>query len=588
MKSKIKNLPDKPGIYFFKDKANQVIYIGKARSLKDRARSYLQSTSDSKVSSILSETTDIDFILTGSEKEAAFLENNYVRQYQPKFNIRLKDDKTFPFLKVTLQERYPGIFLTRRVETDGARYFGPFRLAHQARKTIHLITKYFGIRGCKEDIPGKRKRPCLEYDLKLCSAPCAGIISESEYKESVENALLLLEGKVEKLLKTLKQKMNVAAKHQDYEQAILWRDLIFTLEQIKEKPKLIAVEAKNEDIFGFTREKEYIALYVFIMRKGRVIESDSMFLEEGDETLDKKALSAQLKIFYKSHMDFPDKILLPFIPDRKETLEEDLSLLSGRRIRIFIPVKGKNKRLVELANRNAAILIERKFAESLPLLELKNILNLAITPARIEGFDISNTGGKESVGSLVVFENGHPQKNDYRKYKIKTIDGPNDVASLQEVIRRRYGKALKRKESFPHLILVDGGKGQLNAARDVLKDEGLEDIPVISLAKREETIFSPSHRDGLRLDRTSPALKLIQSIRDEAHRFAISYHRRRREKESFSSLLDGIPGIGPKRKALLLSKYKGIKEIKNAAVEELSKIIGAKASHELKIKLNEK
>lgn len=586
LKAKIENLPEKPGIYFFKDDQDKVIYIGKARSLRNRVKSYFQTTSDSKVKNILVETADLEFILTDSEREAAFLENNLIRQYQPKFNLRLKDDKSFPYLKLTLQEKFPGIYLTRRVEEDGAKYFGPFSPAHQARKTIHLINKYFGIRGCEEAVPGKRKRPCLEYDLKLCTAPCFDSISEQEYKESVDNALLFLEGKVEKLLKILKRKMSEAAESQEFEQAALWRDLIRTIEQIKEKPKLISVSPEDKDIFGFFRREEKAVIYVFQMRKGKVIESEGIFLQENAKASNGEILSSRLLKFYKKRKDLPEKVLLPFEPSNRDEILENLSFLRKEKIKILIPQKGKNKKLVELANKNAEILLRKRSEEISPLREAKDILGLKTIPQRIEGFDVSNIGGEESVASLVVFENGFPHKKDYRKYKIITVEGPDDVASLKEVIRRRYTRVVQEKRVLPDLILVDGGKGQLNAARKTLEALGLGKISLISLAKKEEIIFTPSHRQGLKLERTSPVLKLFQNIRDEAHRFAISFHRLRREKKSFESPLDGIPGIGKKRIARLLAKYKSIEEIKNVSLEELAKTIGRKAAKELKTKLN--
>jgi excinuclease ABC subunit C len=588
LKQKIENLPKKPGIYFFKNKRGEVVYIGKARSLKDRVKSYFLPTSDLKIKKILSETQEIDFILTDSAKEAAFLENNFIRQHQPKFNLRLKDDKSFPYLKLTLREKFPAIYLTRRVEEDGAKYFGPFSPAHQARNTIHLSAKYFGLRTCQEAVPGKRKRPCLDYDLKLCSAPCVGYISESDYRESIKNALLFLEGKTEKLLKILKKKMEEASGRQEFEQAAHWRDIIRTLEEIKAKPKLISVGMENKDIFGYSRENKNVALYVFFMRKGKVIESEDIFFQEREEITDKKILSDYLKKFYKDRKSLPDKILLPFTPEEKDGILRMLSKLNERKIEIIIPRQGKNKKLVDMADSNAEILLRKKYEGLALLREIKEIFNLSSIPERIEGFDISNIGGEESVGSVVVFENGRPQKDDYRKYIVKTVTGPNDVASLREVIRRRYKRRLEEKKALPDLILVDGGKGQLNAASRTLEDLGVSHLPVVSLAKREETIFSPDRKKGIRLERTSPVLKLFQSIRDEAHRFALSFHRLRREKRSFESQLDRIPGLGKKRKAALLTKYKDLKEIKKAAPEDLAKIIGTKTAQALLSELNRK
>ncbi len=581
LKEKLESLPRKPGIYLFKDGYGKFIYIGMARVLRNRVKTYFQSTSDVKIKKIVSETKDIEFILTDSAKEAAFLENNLIRRYQPRFNLRLKDDKSFPYLKLTLQEKYPAIYLTRKVEKDGAKYFGPFSPASQARNTIHLISKYFGIRTCQEAVPGKRKRPCLEYDLQLCSAPCVAYIPELEYRENVKKTLLFLEGKTAELLKILKKKMRKDAESRDFEQAAHWRDLIHTIEQIKEKPKLISVGLENKDIFGFSRKGEHVALYVFFMRKGKVIESEDTFFQEKKTIPNEDVLSIYLKNFYKERRNVPDKILLPFKPADLYELTKTLSSLKGKKTEITVPLKGKDKKLVDLAYSNSEILLLEKSEWLSPLQEISRILGLNSIPQRIEGFDISNTGGDESVGSLVVFENGVPCKDDYRKYKIRTVEGPDDVASIRETVRRRYTRVLGEKKALPDLVLVDGGKGQLNAARDILENLGLSHLPVASLAKKEEIIFTPSQKNGIRLDRASPALKLFQNIRDEAHRFAISFHRLRRRKRSFESHLDGIPGVGKKRKAVLLAKYKGIEDIINAPSEELAKIIGSKAANAL-------
>jgi len=582
LRDKVAELPDKPGIYFFKNRRREIVYIGKARSLKDRVRTYFLPTSDLKVQQIISETTDLDFILTGSEKEAAFLENNFVQRYQPKFNLRLKDDKSFPYLKLTTAERYPGVYLTRKVDDDRAGYFGPFSPALQARKTIHLLNRYFGIRGCAESIPGKRRRPCLEYDLKLCSAPCVGFIGEADYGESVANARLFLEGRTEQLLRILKDKMSEASRSQEYEQAAHWRDLIRTIEQVREKPRLISVALEDVDIFGLAKEADRIAVYVFFMRKGKVREAEEIVRRESvDKPVD--ALLAQLLAdFYRDNKDLPAKILLPCSPASLADFAAALSARKGKKLKILVPHKGKNRKLVDLANQNAEVLL-RKGLEDVPALgELAGLLGLKSRPERIEGFDISNTGGDESVGSLVVFERGTPNKDEYRKYKIKGVAGPNDVASLKEVVRRRYARVLEEGRAMPDLILVDGGKGQLQAAETALRELGLTGLAVVSLAKREEIVFSRKAKLGLRIDRTSPALKLLQHIRDEAHRFAVSFHRHRREKKSFASALDGIPGLGPKRRTSLLSRYRSLEEIERASEGELAAIIGPKLATLLK------
>ncbi len=579
--SRVDGLPTKPGIYFFKNGKGQVVYIGKARSLRDRVRSYFQATADPKVNNILSETADIDFILTDSEKEAAFLENNFVQQYQPKFNLRLKDDKSFPYLRLTVRDNYPGIYFTRKVEEDGARYFGPFAPPNEARRTIHLVNKYFGVRGCEEPVPGKRGRPCLEFELKLCSAPCVAYISEKDYRESVENALLLLEGKTEKLAAVLKEKMRQSSDQQNFEEAARWRDIIHTLEEIKARPKFISPALENLDIFGFARESSDVAIFIFFMRKGKVRESREIFFRQEGSVRPEEILSKFGHDFYSGREERPDKILMPLAPPRRDELALLLSEGKGKKIEIVTPVRGKYRGLIELANRNAEILLYKKKDEASPWHQAMIALCLPTLPRTIEGYDISNTGGEESVGSVVVFEDGLPQKEKYRKYKIESVKGPNDVASLEEVIRRRYTKILRERSEKPDLILVDGGKGQLRAALKALAAVGAADIPVVSLAKREETIFSPDHGRGIRLDRTSPALKLFQNIRDEAHRFAISFHRRRREKRSFESVLDDVPGLGKKRKAALFSLYRSTAAMRKAGLAELAKITGPKVAEEL-------
>jgi excinuclease ABC subunit C len=536
IKQKLTLLPKKPGIYFFKNSAGEVIYIGKARLLSDRVKSYFQPTSDPKIQNILAETADVDYILTDSEREAAFLENNFVQQRQPKFNLRLKDDKSFPYLKLTVRERFPGIYFSRKVTEDGAKYFGPFSPAHEARKTIHLINKYFRVRDCQEAVPGKRKRPCLEYDLGLCSAPCLGRVSEADYKESVDNALLLLEGKTEELASILKEKMRKAAEGQDFEEAARWRDLIRILENIKVKPKLISVKLENLDIFGYAQERQsrhYHAFNVFIMRKGKVIESRQYFFEDDESIPAARVLSDFIRSFYQDETSFPEKLLLPFEPAEKRNLSEGLSVKAKRKVALAVPVRGKYKNLIDLATRNAETLLQKRVQDLAPLLELKKALGLETLPVRIEGFDVSNTGGTETVASLVTFYGGRPNKDGYRKFKVKTVEGPNDVAGLEEVIRRRYTRVLEEKTPLPDLVFVDGGKPQLGTALRALRKLGLERVGVVSLAKKEEIIFSPLHKNGLRLDRTSSALKLLQHIRDEAHRFAVKFHRQRRSKRSF-------------------------------------------------------
>jgi len=574
LKARAAELPATPGIYFFKNAAGEVVYIGKARSLRDRVRSYFLANPDFKVRNILRETTDIDFILTGSEKEAAFLENNYVQQHQPRFNLRLKDDKSFPYLKVTTGEPFPGIYFSRRVEPDGSRYFGPFSPAHRARSSIHLVNKHFLIRGCEDAVFGGRKRPCLEYELKLCSAPCVGLISEADYRENVENACLFLEGRMPELARTLRARMEKAAGEEKFEEAARWRDLLRTIEDYRDRPGTISTALEDQDVVGLAREADRAAVYVFFMRKGKIRNSAAEAITGATGLSDAEILGDFLAGFYKDR-ELPPRLLLPATPARATGLQ---ALLGWAKVRVLVPRGGKNRKLVDLAARNAEAFLRKQARDAEPLDALKGALGLHAVPHLIEGFDISNTGGEESVGSLIVFREGQPDKDHYRKFLIRTVEGSNDVASLAEVITRRYKKVLDEGEPLPDLVMVDGGKPQLGAAEKALAALGLGTLPLVAIAKKEEILFTPASRDGIRLERTSPALKLIQAVRDETHRFAIAFHRGRREKKSFASLLDGIPGLGPKRKAVLLTKFQNLEEVSAADVSDLAALIGDAAA----------
>jgi len=574
LKARAAELPAKPGIYFFKNAAGEVVYIGKARSLRDRVRSYFLTNPDVKVRSILRETSEIDYILTGSEKEAAFLENNYVQQHQPRFNLRLKDDKSFPYLKLTVGEPFPGVYFSRRVEPDGARYFGPYSPAGRARSSIHLVNKHFLVRGCEEAVFRGRKRPCLEYELKLCSAPCVGLVPEADYRENVDNACLFLEGRLPELARTLKRRMEQAAGAEKFEEAARMRDLLRTIEDYRDRPGTISTALEDQDVVGLAREGDRAAAYVFFMRKGKIRDSAARLLNAPAERPDAEVLADFLGGFYEDR-ETPPRLLLPVAPARLTGLQ---TLLGWAKVRVLVPRGGKNLKLVDMAGRNAEAFLRRQADDVKPLEELQKALVLPALPRMIEGFDISNTGGQESVGSLVVFRDGRPDKDRYRRFLVRTVEGSNDVASIEEVITRRYSKVLDEKAPLPDLVMVDGGKPQLGAAEKALDALGLSQVPLVSIAKKEEILFTPAAREGIRLERTSPALRLVQAVRDETHRFAIALHRGRREKRSFASLLDGIPGVGPKKRSALLARYGSIEVIRNAPRAELDALIGAAAA----------
>lgn len=574
LRKRASELPAKPGIYFFKNAAGEVVYIGKARSLRDRVRSYFLANPDFKVRNILRETTDIDFILTGSEREAAFLENNYVQQYQPRFNLRLKDDKSFPYLRITAGERYPGIYFSRRVEPDGARYFGPFSPAHRARSSIHLVNRHFRLRGCEEAVFKGRRRPCLEYELHLCSAPCVGLITEDEYRQDVENACLFLEGRMPELARTLKARMERAAAEERFEEAARSRDLLRTIEDYQDRPRAISTSLEDQDVVGLARIADKAAVYVFFMRHGKIRDSEAQAIDVPADVPDDELIGDFLAGFYRER-DLPPRLLLPAKPAQTTGLQ---ALLGWAKVKVVVAHAGRNRKLVDLAGRNAESYLRRQAGDLIPLEELMTALKLPALPRTIEGFDISNTGGEESVGSLVVFRDGRPDKDSYRKFLIRTVEGSNDVASMEEVITRRYRKILDEGAPLPDLVMVDGGKPQLGAAEKALSSLGLSQVPLVAIAKREEILYTPALRDGVKLERTSAALKLVQAVRDETHRFAITFHRGRREKRSFESLLDGIPGLGPKRRSALLARYGSLEAIRNAPRAELDSLIGTAAA----------
>ncbi|MBN2199160.1 MAG: excinuclease ABC subunit UvrC [Candidatus Aminicenantes bacterium] len=586
LKRRLGELPDKPGIYFFKNAANEVIYIGKAGSLRDRVASYFQADADRKVRAIISETSDFDFLLTGSEVEAAFLESNTIRRYQPKHNLRLKDDKSFPYIKVTLAERYPGVYFSRRVEKDGSRYFGPYAPARRARQAVRLVNRFFGLRSCEEAVFRNRKRPCLEHELGFCSAPCVGRTSEKEYAASVRQALLFLEGRKRELLPALREKMNLAAERQEFEMAARWRDFIRAVEELSHKPRFISAGGEDKDIIGFSRRENRAAVHVFFMRRGKVSESEEVRLEAPPGVSEKALLGRFLRGFYHSSRPMPDIILLPFKPPGLNAFARGLSRRRGRTVRVLTPGKGANRRLLELAGRNAEKMLSARPPAQAPsvLAELQEALELPLLPRRIEGFDVSNTGGTEIVGSSVSFTDGEPDKNGYRRYKIKTVQGPNDVAGLKEIVGRRLARLKAEGPEvgwLPDLILVDGGPGQLRAARQALFELKLAGLPAAALAKKNEIVFTDRLKEGLTLPRSSAALKLLQRVRDEAHRFAVSFHRRRRGRASLGSFLDGVPGLGPKKKNVLLEEFRNPERIKKLTEAELARRVGIRAARAL-------
>ncbi len=576
IETQLNTLPASPGVYLFKDSGGAVIYIGKAVSLRDRVRSYFTSAPDVRISRMVSEAASIDYILTDSEKDAFFLESNFVRQHKPKYNLRLKDDRNFPYVRITASDRFPAVRFSRRVEADGSRYFGPFSPGGRARTSIQMVNKFFKLRGCEDAVFRTRKRPCLDHEVGLCSAPCAGLISEEAYRADVENACLFLEGRTRELAGIIKQRMEKASADEEFEEAAALRDLLTVISDFREKPVTISVGLEERDALGIHREFQRTAFCIFQISGGRIIGSRDAVFDIGPDRGEDQALVDFLSGVYRDP-DAAPRLVSPYGKEETERLNGELDA-AGSAARLVPVRKVREKGLVGLASRNARAVLEKRSADigtSGPEC-LQAVLEMGAVPRVIEGFDISNTQGEGTVASMVVFRDGKPDKGSYRKFRIKSFEGPNDFAAMAEVIGRRYGRALDEKAALPDLVLVDGGRGQLSSALGALIDLGLGALPIMSLAKKEEMIFTPDRPEGIRLARTSPALKLVQFVRDEAHRFAITFHRGLRDKKTLSSVLDGVPGVGPATRAKLLARFGGLEGLLTAGRDELAECAGEK------------
>lgn len=573
---KLAVLPDKPGVYIMKDEKGRIIYVGKAVILKNRVRSYFQASRNHspKVRALVEKIFDLEYIITSSEVEALILECNLIKKHHPKYNISLKDDKTYPYIKVTTNEEYPRIHVTRKVLKDGARYFGPFTSAGAVHETIKLLKKLFPLRSCRRmDAP----RPCLQHHIKRCLAPCGGKVDSKDYNKMIQAVCLFLEGRSDDVVKSLKFRMEQAAENLEFEQAALLRDQLAAIEKIVEKQNIVTGSG-DQDIIGMARSVIGTCVQVFFVRSGKMTGRDHFLMTGSDEETDENVLEAFIKQYYSQAAFIPREILLPFEVNESQLIEEWLYALKGGKVLLEVPKRGTKKDLIEMATGNAAIVLEEKMklrqdkddsAEE-ALAELGRYLGLSAPPLRMECFDISHIQGAETVASMVVFENGVPNKNEYRRFKLQTVEGkPDDFKSMQEVVLRRYGELT---EPLPDLIIIDGGKGQLNSALEVIRGVGLEDTPVIGLAKEFEHIFQEGENDPLILPRNSQALYLMQRIRDEAHRFAITYHRKLRSKRNLVSVLDNIQGIGEKRRKALWDHFGSIKKIKEASIEELAAV----------------
>lgn len=603
----LKALPDQPGVYLMKDVAGKVIYIGKAANLKHRVRSYFGAPAGlaPKTIKLVERVADFEYIVTDSEVEALILESNLIKRYKPHYNVRLKDDKQYPYLRIDIREAWPRIEITRRQTKDGARYFGPFANSGSVRSTLDLLNKLFPYRTCDRPITGNDPRPCLEFYIKRCAGPCIGAVSQTDYRRIIEQVILFLEGKQETVVKDLETKMEEAAENLEFERAAILRDQIRAVEKVIERQKISSTSQADEDVIGFAREESEAAVQVFFVRTGKVIGREYYVLDGAADEDPPRILAAFVQQFYATAAEIPPRLLLQAAPDDRATLEAWLSGLRGTKVTIQVPQRGEKRGFVDLAAENATHILQQRRVRRLAdrgavgraLEELQEELDLPGPPRRIECYDISNTQGTNSVGSLVVFEDGQPKKSDYRRFKIKTVEGANDFASMQEVLRRRFKRGLAGAEPAepargagtawgiePNLIIIDGGKGQLGAVMEVVRELGLDHIPVVGLAKQFEEIYQPDRPDPVVLPRNSQALYLVQRIRDEAHRFAITYHRNLRDRQMTHSVLSDVPGIGPRRRQTLLRHFGSLDRIREASIEDLMQVPGVTRALAARIK----
>jgi excinuclease ABC subunit C len=589
LETNLKNLPATPGVYQFFNKSGKVIYVGKAKNIRSRVRSYFQENPGSaKTVAMVSKIDDLQLVVTDSELEALILENNLIKQLKPRYNVNLKDDKSFPFIKVT-NELFPRIYPTRKVFNDGSKYFGPYTDVRSMRASLRMINQIFRIRSCKLDlteksIADKKFKVCLDYHIKKCDGPCENLISAKNYNEMVDEVIKLLKGKTEDLIKDLKSRMQSAVENLEFEKAAELRDKIDQISSISSRQKIVSDDFEDRDVISIAYEGKDSSCAVFNIRDGKLINKKQLKLsiEEGEAI--EEIYSAAIKFYYNDLNEIPREIVLEVRPEDAETLTEWLISKSGKKIKIVVPQRGDLKSLVKMCKENAILQLKE-----IQLQKMKNIgnvsysvsalqrdLRLKTLPRKIECFDISNLQGTDTVASMVVFEDGKPKKSLYRKFIIKTVEGPDDFSSMREVVERRYSRLKEENQIMPDLIMVDGGKGQLSSAVEILDNLGFKDYNIIGLAKRLEEVFFPNNSDPELIPKTSSGLKLLQQIRDEAHRFAITFHRERRSKRIIKSELTDIKGIGTETAKLLLEKFGSLESIKKATKPELEEVVGKK------------
>jgi excinuclease ABC subunit C len=582
LRDKVGQLPFSPGVYLYKDSGGKVIYVGKAKSLRNRVRSYFSEDKlgDIKTGTLITEACDIDYILVDNEKEALALENNLIKQYKPRFNILLRDDKTYPYVKVT-NERYPRVYVTRRLRKDGAQYFGPFFPANLAHRLVHFIHRHFQVPSCKVDLTRFHPKPCLQFHIHRCLGPCVqGLTTDDGYAAAVRDVRLFLDGRHSDLARGLRARMEAASLEMRFEEAAGLRDLITTVEEIEERQKMAAAKGDDVDIFAVYAEPPLVALNIFHLRNGQIVDRRELFWEDQFEYDESLFLSSLLKQIYLDQQFVPAEIHVPVEFEDLEALEELLSEKRQRRVEIRTPQRGQKKALLGLVETNAKHSFDARFRVLKPSSRaiqeaLQDALNLPEAPSRIECFDISHIQGTDKVASMVVWEDGKMKKSDYRKFIIRTVVGNDDFASMREVVTRRYTRLQEEKQPMPGLVLIDGGLGQLHAAAEALEAIGIADQPLASIAKREEIIYVFGQEDEpVVLDRFSPILHLVQSIRDEAHRFAVTFHRSLRNTRQLTSELDAIRGVGAKTVQKLLKEFGSLERVRAATETQLATVIG--------------
>ncbi len=578
LEKKLELLPEQPGVYLMKDRLENIIYVGKAVNLKNRVRSYFRSHDHPpKVKAMLEHVQDFEYIVTGSEIEALALECNFIKSHQPHYNILLRDDKQYPYLRLTVNEKFPRLMVTRRIKNDGARYFGPYTDVGALNETMKLLKKIFPLRTCSAYGFARRERPCLNYHIERCLGPCQGTVSIKEYGELVRELILFLEGRQDVILKRLKERMEIAAQELRFEDAAKLRDQAVAVERVLEKQTVVSLGGEDQDVIGLARGVTEACVQVFQVRAGKLTSRETFFLKGTEGYERSHLLAAFLKEYYSRAAIVPPRIILGEQAQEQDLLAAYLSRRSGHKVILHVPQRGPKKALADMSAENAVLALreaEELWAQQVvrtegALAALQIALELPTLPHRIEGFDVSNLQGQEAVSSMVTFVDGKPLKSHYRRFRIRTVFQANDYAMMTETVKRRYSGTLRDKMPLPDLILIDGGKGQLSAACSVLTELGLDHIPILGLAEEYEDLYAKDRTEPIRLPRDSVALQLLQRVRDEAHRFALNYHRLRRRRSALRSELDEVPGIGPRRRQALIKQFGSLKKLKEASLEDL-------------------